>query len=111
MAKKVYKQKCFSTVIATNSNWELLTKNLIYFKRWDRVMVEKFYYYGDSLKNLICRGEGSLKNSIYRRGLPKKGRASTVCRFTRSLGKKEGDNVFERGLIPQCTLWTSSQVN
>ena len=27
-----------------------------------------------------------------------------VCRFKGGLGKKEGGGVFERGLIPQCTL-------
>ena len=41
MTKKVYKQKCFS-VIATNLNWEILTKNLFTFKRWDGVKDEKF---------------------------------------------------------------------
>ena len=32
MAKKVYKQKRFS-VITKNSNWDILTKNLVTFKR------------------------------------------------------------------------------
>ena len=32
MAKKVYKQKYFS-VKTKNSNWEILTKNLVTFKR------------------------------------------------------------------------------
>ena len=31
MAKKVYKQKCFS-VITKDLNWEVLTKNLLTFK-------------------------------------------------------------------------------
>ena len=37
--------------------------------------------------------------------MPKKG-AWTVCRFKgrRGLGKKEGGDAFEGGLIPQCTL-------
>ena len=29
MTKKVYKQKCFSNI----TNWEILTKNLVPFKR------------------------------------------------------------------------------
>ena len=45
MAKKVY-----------NQNWEILTKNLINFKRWDGVKDEKFKYYIGSLKNLIFSG-------------------------------------------------------
>ena len=32
MTKQVYKQKCFS-VITKNSNWEILTKNLVTHKR------------------------------------------------------------------------------
>ena len=38
---KVYKQKCFS-VITKNLNWEILTKNLVAFIRWDEVKDEKF---------------------------------------------------------------------
>ena len=40
MTKKVYKQKYFS-VITKNSNWEILTKNLVTFKRKDGVKDEK----------------------------------------------------------------------
>ena len=36
--RKVYKQKCFSLSLL---NWEILTKNLVTFKRWDRVKDEK----------------------------------------------------------------------
>ena len=32
----------FSSVIANNLNWEILTKNLVAFKRWDGVIEEKF---------------------------------------------------------------------
>ena len=46
----------FFSVITKNLNWETLTKNLITFKRWDRIKDEKFQYYGGSLKNLIFRG-------------------------------------------------------
>ena len=39
-------------VITKNLNWEILTKNLVTFKRWDGVKNEKFQY-GSSLKNPI----------------------------------------------------------
>ena len=32
----------FFSVITKNSNWEILTKNLVTFKRWDGVKDEKF---------------------------------------------------------------------
>ena len=32
----------FSPVITKNLNWEILTKNLVTFKRWDGVKDEKF---------------------------------------------------------------------
>ena len=32
----------FFSVKAKNLNWEILTKNLVTFKRWDRVKDEKF---------------------------------------------------------------------
>ena len=47
----------FFSVITTNLNWEIFTKNLVNCKRWDGVKDEKFEYYG-----------GLLKNSIFRRG-------------------------------------------
>ena len=42
MTKKVYKQKLFLSVITKNLNWEILTKNLATFKRWDGVKDEHF---------------------------------------------------------------------
>ena len=32
----------FFSVITKNLNWEILTKNLVTFKRWDEVKNEKF---------------------------------------------------------------------
>ena len=32
----------FFPVITNNLNWEVLTKNLVTFKRWDKVKDEKF---------------------------------------------------------------------
>ena len=56
----------YLSIIAKNLNWEMLTKNLVTFKRQDGVKDEKFQYYGNSLKNLIFRegGGGSQKTSI-----------------------------------------------
>ena len=38
MTKKFYKQKFFSLFL----NWEILTKNLVTFKRWDGIKHENF---------------------------------------------------------------------
>ena len=62
----------FFSVITKNLKWEMLTKNLVTFKRWDGVKDEKFEYYGGSLKKPIFRG-GVNEKSIYRGELPKKG--------------------------------------
>ena len=47
MTKNVYKQKCFSgfTVTIKNLNCEILTKNLVTFKRWDLVKYGKLWGY------------------------------------------------------------------
>ena len=42
MTKKVYKQKIFFSSITKNLNWEILTKNLAIFGRWDRFKDEKY---------------------------------------------------------------------
>ena len=64
MTRKVYKQKRFS-VLTKNLNWEILTTNLVTFKRWDVVKDEKFEYYDGSLKNPIFREVH--EKPIYRR--------------------------------------------
>ena len=43
----------FFSVITKNLNWEILTENLVAFKRWDGGKDENFQYYGGSLKNPI----------------------------------------------------------
>ena len=53
------------TVITKNLNWEIITKNLVAFKRWDGVKEEKFYYYGVSPINPTCTG-GFHEKPIYR---------------------------------------------
>ena len=73
--------------ITRNLNSEILTKNLVNFRRWDGIQDEKLKYYGNKyvfLKkkkqytwgNCLIRGEG----------------VWTVCRFKGGLGG---------GLIPQ----------
>ena len=44
------------SVITKNLNWEVLTKNLVTFERWDGVKDEKCQY-GSSLENLFLRGD------------------------------------------------------
>ena len=91
MTKKVYKQK-YSSVISKNLNWEILTKNLVIFKRWDGVKNEKFQYYGDSLKNPIFRGGGgSHEKPIYRGKCLKKGLGQFAdLRWGGGLAEEEG---------------------
>ena len=43
----------FFTVITKNSYWDILTKNLVIFKRQDGVKDEKLEYFWGSLKNRI----------------------------------------------------------
>ena len=49
--KKSLQIKMLFFVITKNLNWEILTKNLISFKRWDGDKYEKFEYYRGSVKN------------------------------------------------------------
>ena len=39
--KKRFMNKFFFSVLTKNLNWEILTKNLVTFKRWDEVKDEK----------------------------------------------------------------------
>ena len=59
----------FFSVIITNLNCEVLTKNLVTFKRWDGIKDEKFYWV--SPKNPIFKWVH--KKPIYRGELLKKG--------------------------------------
>ena len=42
MAKKFVNKNVFLCVITKNLNWEISTKNLVTFKRWDEVKDDKF---------------------------------------------------------------------
>ena len=91
--KKVYKQKWFFSVIITNLNWKVLTKNLVAFKRWDGIKDEKFYWV--SPKNSIFKWVH--KKPIYRGNCLKRV-AWTVFSF-RGGGawQKKERGIFERG--------------
>ena len=52
------------SVLTKNLNWEILTKNLVTFQRWDGIKDEKCYYYGGSRKNSILGG-GFTKKYIW----------------------------------------------
>ena len=61
----------FFSVITKNLNLEILTKNLVTFKRWDGVKYEKLNY-GSSLKNPSLKARAK-KNNISRVNYLKKG--------------------------------------
>ena len=48
----------FFSVMTKNLNWEISTKNLVTFKRWDGVNDENFLNYWSTLRNLNFREEG-----------------------------------------------------
>ena len=82
----------FFSVITNDLNWEILSKNLVTFKRWDGVKDEKFEYYMGSLKNPIFRG---VTKNQYIGGNCLKRWAWTLCRFRGGgLAKKRGGVVF-----------------
>ena len=55
----------FFFVITKNLKLEILTKDLVTFKRWDGVKDEKFEYCRGWLKNLIFWGGGSCQKNQY----------------------------------------------
>ena len=94
------------SVLTKNLNWEILTKNLVTFQRWDGVKDEK------------CKYGGSRKNSILGRGFTKKYIGGNC--WNRGLGQfadlrghlaKKRRWCFLVGLIPQCTLWMRTLVH
>ena len=88
----------FFSVATKNLNWEILTKNLVTFKRWVEIKDEKFQYCGGSLKYSIFRRRLTEKQYIGGNCLKRMG-AWTVLRFKGGggdLGKKERV-VFLRG--------------
>ena len=57
----------FFSIITKNSNWEILSQNLVTFKRWDGVNYENLKYFWGSLKNPIFKG--GLTENQYRGGI------------------------------------------
>ena len=52
----------FLSLITKNLNWEILTKNLVTFKRWNGVKDEKCKCYAGSLKILFGQKRFSFGN-------------------------------------------------
>ena len=73
-----------------NLDWEILIKNLVTFKRWDKVKDEKIEYF-----------QGAYEKLIYRRELAKKG---GLGQFAGLRGRRKGvgknRRVFLRGGYP-----------
>ena len=80
----------FLSLITKNLNLEILTKNLVTFKRWDEV-----------------KDSGSHEKLIYRRELPKKGGLDSL-QMEGEGGPKRGEVLLRRGdggrVIPQDTV-------
>ena len=85
----------FCSVVTKNSNWKILTKNLVTFKRWDGVKYEKLKYFWGSRKNPIFKGH---KKTIYK-GIAKEGGLGQFAdlRGGGGLTRKKGV-VFWRGV-------------
>ena len=66
------------SVLTNNWKLEILTTNLVTFKRWDGIKEEKFRYYRGSRKTNILGG------------LPKK---RDLDRFKKAFGEKDGDDT------------------
>ena len=127
MTKEVYKQMFFS-VITKKLNWKVLTKNLVTFKRWDRVKGQKLNTTRVHWK-IQFLGRRVHEKPIYMGKLPKK--EGRVGHFADLRGGgvfegREGDwysnahcgNVLVSLLLPlkwfyslfwcfYCWLWTS----
>ena len=70
MTKK-FINKNISSVITRNINWQILTKNLVTFKRSNGVNDEKHQYYGGSLKTAIIRAAIRTFQEIFNRCVAK----------------------------------------
>ena len=96
----------FFSVIAENWNWEILTKNLATFKRWDGVIRMKNFNITGFHSKVWFLGGGSQKNNIWGE-LPKRGNW-TVCRFKAGEG---GGGVFEGYWYPMLTMQRQGDVH
>ena len=97
----------FFSYISKNLNWEILTENLVTFKRWDGAKHEKIlisWRFREKFDG--ARGGGWVTKNQYIGGNCLKRGAWTVCGFKMDLAKMRERVFFEGtgGLIPQCTL-------
>ena len=58
------KEKKFCPVITKNSDWKILTKNIVTFKRWEGVKDENFNFFRVDGKTRFLGGRGVHKNNI-----------------------------------------------
>ena len=85
-----------------NLSWEISTKNLVTFKRWDGVNDKKILilweFTGKSGFYFFLGGKRCMKkNFLGDRGLnPLKRGAWIVCRFKRGIGKRRGHVIEAR---------------
>ena len=65
----------FFSVLTKNLNWEILTKNLVTFKKWDVVKDQKFYgvHWKIQFLGKWWGGEGEILKNLILGELPKKG--------------------------------------
>ena len=95
----------FFSFTTKNLNWEILTENLVSFKRWIEIKDKKFQCWGCLLKSSILTGVP--KNLYIGGNCLKRGGLGQFADLRRKGGgprQKRGGGVFEGGLIPQCTL-------
>ena len=63
MTKKVYKQKCFLSVITKNLNWEILTKNKMGLR------MKNFNIFGVIWRIRFLREGGRVTKNQYKEGI------------------------------------------
>ena len=99
----------FFPVTTKNSNWEILTKNLVTSKRWDGVKDEKFWRFTEKS---YFYGEGGSQKKLYRGNSLKRG-SWTVLADLRGGGggggwQIRGGDVFEGVGTPIHTILIES---
>ena len=108
MAKKFINKNVFIifSIITKNSDWVILTKNLVTFKRWGKMglRMKNFNIMGVHWKIQFSR-VGFHKKPIYRGDCMKRG-AWTVFRFKEILGKKKGGQVGGGGRGGDTPMYT-----
>ena len=85
----------FFSVITKNLNWEILTENLVAFKRWNGLRMKNLNFMVVHWKIWLLVG-GVHKKPLYRGNCLNRG----LGQFVGSLAKKRGESVFEGGWCP-----------